>query len=52
MAEDWDPDWQKKELIAEFIQDLKEIATTIKNHELARMKVEKWIDRLPGGTGI
>lgn len=26
----------------EFVNDLKEIAITINNHELTRMKVEKW----------
>ena len=36
----------EKELISEFLEDLKEIAIMINNHELARMKVEKWEKRL------
>ena len=37
---------QSKEDVSEFLEDLKEIAIMINNHELARMKVEKWEKRL------
>jgi len=38
-------------LISKFLEELKEIATTINNHELARMKVEYWEDYLSDATG-
>jgi len=34
-----------KELKAEILADLNEIAITINNHELTRMKVRKWKDK-------
>ena len=37
-------DWEYyAKLLDDIVADLKEIAITINNHELARMKVEKWI---------
>jgi len=52
MINDWDPDWQKKEtekeLIAEFLQDLKECKNKMYPGSLTNRKLDEKIEKWEG----